>query len=50
MAALVREFDHLPRGGHTIDGFAVGIYPTDHPTLPDQDTCTQRVPATTIFI
>lgn len=32
---LVREFDELPRDGDTIYGFAVGIYPTDHPRLPD---------------
>ncbi len=35
IAALVREFDHLPRSGDTVYGFAVGIYPTDHPRLPD---------------
>jgi DNA-binding transcriptional ArsR family regulator len=35
MAALVREFDELPRSGRTVYGFAVGIYPTEHPTLPD---------------
>lgn len=34
MAELVREFDELPRGGETVYGFAVGIYPTDHPRLP----------------
>lgn len=34
MAALVREFDELPRDGDTVYGFAVGIYPTDHPRLP----------------
>lgn len=34
MAALVREFDELPRSGDTVYGFAVGIYPTDHPRLP----------------
>lgn len=34
MAALVREFDELPRAGDTVYGFAVGIYPTDHPRLP----------------
>ncbi len=34
MAALVDEFDRLPRSGETTYGFAVGIYPTDHPTLP----------------
>ena len=35
MAALVAEFDQLPRSGKTMYGFAVGVYPTDHPTLPD---------------
>jgi DNA-binding transcriptional ArsR family regulator len=34
MAALVEEFDQLPRSGVTMYGFAVGVYPTDHPTLP----------------
>ena len=34
MADLVREFDGLPRSGDTVYGFAVGVYPTDHPTLP----------------
>ena len=28
------EFDRLPRTGETVYGFAVGVYPTDHPTLP----------------
>ncbi|MFB9235999.1 helix-turn-helix domain-containing protein [Plantactinospora siamensis] len=31
---LVREFSELPRSGDTVYGFAVGLYPTDHPTLP----------------
>jgi DNA-binding transcriptional ArsR family regulator len=35
MAELVAEFDRLPRSGETVYGFAVGVYPTDHPTLPD---------------
>lgn len=35
IAALVREFDELPRSGTTVYGFAAGIYPTDHPRLPD---------------
>ncbi len=35
IAALVREFDELPRSGDTVYGFAVGIYPTDHPRLPE---------------
>jgi DNA-binding transcriptional ArsR family regulator len=34
MAELVTEFDRLPRSGETVYGFAVGVYPTDHPTLP----------------
>jgi DNA-binding transcriptional ArsR family regulator len=34
MAALVAEADRLPRSGDTVYGFAVGVYPTDHPTLP----------------
>jgi predicted ArsR family transcriptional regulator len=34
MAELVAEFDQLPRSGESVYGFAVGVYPTDHPTLP----------------
>jgi DNA-binding transcriptional ArsR family regulator len=34
MTDLVAEFDELPRSGDTVYGFAVGVYPTDHPTLP----------------
>jgi DNA-binding transcriptional ArsR family regulator len=34
MAALVDEFDRLPRSGETTYGFAIGVYPTAHPTLP----------------
>jgi DNA-binding transcriptional ArsR family regulator len=34
MAELVEEFDRLPRSGDTMYGFAVGVYPTDFPTLP----------------
>ena len=34
MAELVAEFDRLPRSGETVYGFAVGVYPTDHPALP----------------
>jgi DNA-binding transcriptional ArsR family regulator len=37
MAELVAEFDRLPRSGETVYGFAVGVYPTDHPTLPATD-------------
>jgi hypothetical protein len=35
MAELVAEFEQLPRSGKTMYGFAVGVYPTDQPTLPD---------------
>jgi DNA-binding transcriptional ArsR family regulator len=35
MAELVGEFDQLPRSGETMYGFAVGVYPTDLPTLPE---------------
>jgi DNA-binding transcriptional ArsR family regulator len=35
MAELVAEFDRLPRSGDTMYGFAVGVYPTDQPTLPN---------------
>lgn len=34
MAELVSEFDRLPRNGDTMYGFAIGVYPTDLPTLP----------------
>ena len=34
LAELVDEFDRMPRSGETMYGFAIGIYPTDHPTLP----------------
>ena len=35
MVALVQEFDELPRSGDTVYGFAVGLYPTDAPRLPE---------------
>jgi DNA-binding transcriptional ArsR family regulator len=34
MAELVADFDRLPRSGDTVYGFAIGVYPTDHPILP----------------
>jgi DNA-binding transcriptional ArsR family regulator len=34
MTELVAEFDRLPRSGDTMYGFAIGVYPTDNPTLP----------------
>jgi DNA-binding transcriptional ArsR family regulator len=32
---LLHEFNQLPRAGDTVYGFAVGLYPTDHPALPE---------------
>ncbi|MGW5369695.1 ArsR/SmtB family transcription factor [Streptomyces sp. NPDC004009] len=37
MTELVDEFDRMPRSGETMYGFAIGIYPADHPTLPAAD-------------
>ncbi len=33
--AVVDDFAQLPRGGEEVYGFVVGMYPTDHPTLPE---------------
>jgi DNA-binding transcriptional ArsR family regulator len=38
MAELVVEFERLPRSGKTMYGFAVGVYPTDQPTLPESQS------------
>lgn len=35
--AVVHEFTQLPRSGDTVFGLAVGLYPTDHPTLPEPE-------------
>ena len=35
MLALVTEFSRTPRSGETVWGFVAGLYPTDHPTLPN---------------
>lgn len=35
--ALIREFSQLPRSGDTVYGLVAGLYPTDHPTLPEVD-------------
>ena len=37
MADLVTDFDQLPRSGETMYGFAIGVYPTDQPSLPHED-------------
>jgi DNA-binding transcriptional ArsR family regulator len=34
---VIREFTQLPRSGDTVYGFAAGLYPTDHPALPETD-------------
>jgi DNA-binding transcriptional ArsR family regulator len=34
---VVREFSELPREGDTVYGFVAGLYPTDHPSLPEGD-------------
>jgi DNA-binding transcriptional ArsR family regulator len=34
--ALSKEFAGSPRSGDTVWGFVAGLYPTDHPTLPDE--------------
>lgn len=37
VVALLHEFAKLPRSGDTVYGFVVGLYPSDHPTLPSTD-------------
>ena len=32
---VAREFTQLTRSGDTVYGFAAGVYPTDHPSLPE---------------
>lgn len=34
---LADEFAQLRRSGDTVFGFGAGLYPTDHPTLPEGD-------------
>lgn len=34
---LTNEFSQLPRGGDTVYGFVAGLYPTEYPTLPEQE-------------
>jgi DNA-binding transcriptional ArsR family regulator len=36
--ALTREFMRLPRSGETVYGFVAGLYPTEHPVLPDPES------------
>ena len=42
VVALLQEFARLPRSGDTVFGFAVGLYPTDQPTLPEPDPGPER--------
>ncbi len=35
--AVVREFTQLSREGDTVYGLVAGLYPTDHPTLPESN-------------
>lgn len=35
---VVNEFAQLPREGETVYGFVVGLYPSDHPALPEPDS------------
>jgi DNA-binding transcriptional ArsR family regulator len=37
LEALVQEFTQLRRSGDTVYGFAAGLYPTDHPALPETE-------------
>jgi DNA-binding transcriptional ArsR family regulator len=42
--AVAQEFAKLPRSGDTVYGFAVGLYPTDHPSLPEHRRDQDRSP------
>jgi DNA-binding transcriptional ArsR family regulator len=35
VVTLSEDYAQLPRSGDTAFGFAAGLYPTDHPTLPE---------------
>ena len=35
---LAEEFLNLPRRGDTVYGFVGGVFPTDHPALPDEES------------
>ncbi len=41
---VVNEFSALPRSGDTVYGFVAGLYPTDHPSLPDPDPTDKETP------
>ncbi|MFC9842915.1 ArsR/SmtB family transcription factor [Streptomyces sp. NPDC060223] len=35
---LANDYAQLPRGGDVVYGFAAGLYPTDHPALPEAES------------
>lgn len=35
---LAEDFIEVPRGGETVFGFLAGVFPTDHPALPDRES------------
>jgi DNA-binding transcriptional ArsR family regulator len=45
VVALAQDFAKLPRSGDTVYGFAVGLYPTDHPSLPHTNDQTDGLTA-----
>jgi hypothetical protein len=36
VVALAQELARTPRSGDTVYGFVAGLYPSDHPALPDE--------------
>jgi DNA-binding transcriptional ArsR family regulator len=46
VVTLSEEFAQLPRTGDTVFGFAAGVYPTDHPTLPEPNPDAAKTPET----
>ncbi len=36
--AVIREFGQLPREGDEVYGLVAGLYPTEHPTLPEANS------------
>ena len=38
LVALTDEFIESPRGGDTVFGMLCGVYPTDHPAFPDEES------------
>ncbi len=37
VVTLAQRFTRLPRAGDRVYGFVAGVYPTDHPTLPEKN-------------